>query len=82
MHAQVLAFACVRLGFVPNVNMTAETYVRAVLPIGALFACARFCIFKMKFRVTELCVETANMLLCTCLQRELQGTARNTAYCT
>ncbi len=38
---QVLAFACVRCGFVPSVNMTTETYVRAVLPIGALFAGAR-----------------------------------------
>ena len=34
----VLAFLCVRLGYVPAVNMTTDTYVRAILPIGALFA--------------------------------------------
>ena len=34
----ILAFLCVRLGFVPAVNMTTDTYLRAIVPIGALFA--------------------------------------------
>ena len=34
----LLAFACVRLGYVPSVNMSRETYMKAILPIGALFA--------------------------------------------
>ena len=34
----ILAFLCVRLGYVSAVNMTTDTYVRAILPIGALFA--------------------------------------------
>lgn len=36
--SSVLAFLCVRLGYVPAVNMTTDTYVKAILPIGALFA--------------------------------------------
>jgi hypothetical protein len=36
--SSALAFLCVRSGFVASVNMTMDTYVRAVLPIGALFA--------------------------------------------
>lgn len=34
----ILAFLCVRLGIVPAVNMTTDTYLRAIVPIGALFA--------------------------------------------
>lgn len=34
----LLAFACVRLGYVPSVNMSRETYMKAIVPIGALFA--------------------------------------------
>ena len=33
-----LAFAVVRLGYVEACNMSAETYVKAVVPIGACFA--------------------------------------------
>lgn len=33
-----LAFAIVRLGYVEACNMSAETYVKAVVPIGACFA--------------------------------------------
>ena len=36
--SSVLAFLCVRLGYVPAVNMTTGTYMKAILPIGALFA--------------------------------------------
>ena len=36
--SSVLAFLCVRLGYVPAVNMTMGTYMKAILPIGALFA--------------------------------------------
>ena len=36
--SSVLAFLCVRLGYVPTVNMTTDTYIKAILPIGALFA--------------------------------------------
>ena len=38
VFSSVLAFLCVRLGYVPAVNMTMETYVKAIIPIGALFA--------------------------------------------
>ena len=34
----MLAFLCVRLGYVPAVNMTTDTYLKAIVPIGALFA--------------------------------------------
>ena len=33
-----LAFICVRGGYVPAINMSAETYMKAIVPIGALFA--------------------------------------------
>ena len=33
-----LAFICVRGGYVPSINMSAETYMKAIVPIGALFA--------------------------------------------
>jgi len=33
-----LAFACVRGGYVTSINMSSETYLRAIVPIGALFA--------------------------------------------
>ena len=33
-----LAFICVRGGYVNSINMSSETYLRAVVPIGALFA--------------------------------------------
>ena len=36
--SSVLAFLCVRMGYVPAVNMTMGTYMKAILPIGALFA--------------------------------------------
>ena len=36
--SSVLAFLCVRSGYVPAVNMTMGTYMKAILPIGALFA--------------------------------------------
>lgn len=36
--SSVLAFFCVRMGYVPAVNMTADTYIKAIVPIGALFA--------------------------------------------
>ena len=36
--SSVLAFLCVRLGYVPAVNMTSGTYMKAIVPIGALFA--------------------------------------------
>ncbi len=36
--SSVLAFMCVRLGYVPAVNMTMDTYMKAIVPIGALFA--------------------------------------------
>ena len=36
--SSVLAVLCVRLGYVPAVNMTTETYMKAIVPIGALFA--------------------------------------------
>ncbi|BDA42040.1 probable sugar phosphate/phosphate translocator At5g25400 [Coccomyxa sp. Obi] len=38
LFSSALAFLCVRTGYVPSVNMTADTYFRAVVPIGALFA--------------------------------------------
>lgn len=39
LFSSALAFICVRSGYVaPAANMTAETYMRAVVPIGALFA--------------------------------------------
>ena len=34
----ILAFLCVRTGYVPAVNMTTDTYLKAIVPIGALFA--------------------------------------------
>ena len=33
-----LAFVCVRGGYVPSINMSSETYLKAIVPIGALFA--------------------------------------------
>jgi len=36
--SSALAFAVVRLGYVEACNMSAETYVKAVVPIGACFA--------------------------------------------
>ena len=33
-----LAFACVRGGYVQSINMSSESYMRAIVPIGALFA--------------------------------------------
>ena len=33
-----LAFVCVRGGYVPSINMSSETYMKAIVPIGALFA--------------------------------------------
>ncbi|KAK9805398.1 hypothetical protein WJX73_000561 [Symbiochloris irregularis] len=36
--SSVLAFALVRSGVVPSANMSRETYVKAIVPIGALFA--------------------------------------------
>ena len=36
--SSLLAFAVVRLGYVEACNMSAETYVKAVVPIGACFA--------------------------------------------
>ena len=33
-----LAFICVRGGYVPSINMSTETYMKAIVPIGALFA--------------------------------------------
>lgn len=41
LFSSALAFLCVRTGYVPSVNMTADTYFRAVVPIGALFAGAQ-----------------------------------------
>ncbi|EIE22024.1 plastidic phosphate translocator-like protein [Coccomyxa subellipsoidea C-169] len=38
LFSSALAFLCVRTDYVPSVNMTADTYFRAVIPIGALFA--------------------------------------------
>jgi len=35
--SSVLAFLCVRLGYVPSVNMTTDTYMDAILD-GALVA--------------------------------------------
>ncbi len=42
LFSSALAFLCVRTGYVPSVNMTADTYFRAVVPIGALFAGGHF----------------------------------------
>lgn len=36
--SSVLAFACVRLGYVPSINMSSDTYLKAIVPIAALFA--------------------------------------------
>ena len=36
--SSVLAFICVRGGYVPSVNMSMDTYLRAIVPISALFA--------------------------------------------
>ena len=33
-----LAFTCVRFGFIPSANMSRETYIKAIVPISALFA--------------------------------------------
>ena len=33
-----LAFGCVRGGYVASINMSTESYMRAIVPIGALFA--------------------------------------------
>ena len=38
LFSGVLAFICVRGGYVNSINMSTETYLRAVVPIGALFA--------------------------------------------
>ncbi|KAK9815201.1 hypothetical protein WJX73_010856 [Symbiochloris irregularis] len=38
LFSSVLAFACVRGGYVPSINMTMESYCKAILPISALFA--------------------------------------------
>lgn len=38
LFSSVLAFACVRGGYVPSINMTMENYCKAILPISALFA--------------------------------------------
>lgn len=44
LFSSALAFICVRSGYVaPVSNMTAETYMRAVVPIGALFAGVPVC---------------------------------------
>ena len=38
LFSGTLAFICVRGGYVNSINMSSETYLRAVVPIGALFA--------------------------------------------
>lgn len=36
--SSVLAFGLVRAGYVSPINMTSETYIKAIVPIGVLFA--------------------------------------------
>ena len=36
--SSVLAFICVRGGYVASINMSMDTYLRAIVPISALFA--------------------------------------------
>jgi len=51
-----LAFACVRGGYVTSINMSSETYLRAIVPIGALFA------GEPLFLTTAFCSSTFSQL--------------------
>ena len=38
LFSSLLALACVRGGYVPSINMSSDTYLKAIVPISALFA--------------------------------------------
>ena len=38
LFSSVLAFICVRGGYVPSINMSRENYLHSIVPISALFA--------------------------------------------
>lgn len=59
LFSSALAFLCVRTGYVPSVNMTADTYFRAVVPIGALFAGAR-----AHLLLPSICTESLAQVAC------------------
>ena len=56
-----LAFGCVRGGYVASINMSTESYMRAIVPIGALFAGAPNHIRSLAQRMQQrlLCCDKA-----------------------